>query len=58
MDQAMAFWAQPPDVREAEITRIMKESAQRFNHEKCAREYIDLYEKMLHRHLVKDFAEA
>ena len=58
MDQAMAFWAQPPEVREREITRIMTESLKRFNHEACARQYIELYEKMLHRPLVKDFSAA
>lgn len=56
MDQAMAFWARPADVRAAEIRRIMAESLRRFNHEECARQYIELYEKMLHRHLVKDFS--
>ena len=34
----------------------MAESLKRFNHEQCAREYIDIYEKMLHRHLVRNFA--
>ena len=56
MDQAMAFWALPPDIREREIARIMEESLRRFNHETCARQYIELYEHMLHRPLVKDFA--
>lgn len=57
MDQAMAFWSRPPEVREMEVGRIMTESIKRFNHEACARQYIELYEKMLHRHLVKDFSE-
>ncbi len=52
MDQAMEFYAQPAEVREAEITRIMRESLQRFNHEECAKEYISIYEKMLDRPLV------
>ena len=58
MDQAMSFWALPADVREAEVSRIMRESHKRFNHEACAREYIALYERMLNRHLVKDFAAS
>ena len=58
MDQAMAFWALPADVRNAEVARIMRESHSRFNHEACAREYIALYERMLNRHLVKDFAAS
>ena len=53
MDQAMAFWSLPADVREAEVSRIMRESHKRFNHEACAREYIKLYERMLDRPLVK-----
>ena len=56
MDQAMAFWHRAPEVREAEIARIMDESLHRFNHEACAREYIALYEKMLNRALVRDFS--
>ncbi len=52
MDQAMEFYAQPAEVREAEIARIMRESLQRFNHEECAKEYIRIYEKMLDRPLV------
>ncbi len=57
LDQAMAFWSLAPEVREHEITRIMAESLKRFNHEKCASEYIELYEKMLHRHLVRSVSE-
>ena len=53
MEQAMAFYHQPQNVREREIARIMRESLKRFNHEECAREYIKLYEKMLDRPLVK-----
>jgi glycogen synthase len=55
MDQAMEFWRHPSDVREKEISRIMSESLKRFNHEACAQQYIELYEKMLNRPLVKRF---
>ena len=55
MDQAMAFYRQPAEVREREVRRIMSESLRRFNHEACAKEYIKLYEKMLDRPLVKKF---
>ena len=55
MDQAMAFYQQPLEVKEREIARIMTESLARFNHEACAKEYIKLYEKMLDRPLVKKF---
>ena len=57
MDQAMAFYRQPVEVKEREIRRIMSESLQRFNHEACAREYIKLYEKMLDRPLVREFKD-
>lgn len=53
MDQAMAFHSQPAEIRDREISRIMRESLRRFNHEACAKEYIKLYEKMLDRPLVK-----
>lgn len=53
MDQAMAFYLQPREVREREIKRIMTESLNRFNHTECAKEYIKLYEQMLDRPLVK-----
>ena len=53
MDQAMAFYRQPAEVRAREIKRIMAESAHRFSHEACAKEYIALYEKMLDRPLVQ-----
>ena len=52
MDQAMEFYSQPADVKEAEIKRIMEESLKRFNHEECAKEYIQIYERMLDRPLV------
>ena len=53
MDQAMAFYRQPAEVRDRELTRIMTESLARFNHAACAKEYIKLYERMLDRPLVK-----
>ena len=57
MDQAMAFYRRPAEVKEREIRRIMSESLRRFNHEACAREYIKLYEKMLDRPLVREFKD-
>jgi ADP-glucose type glycogen/starch synthase len=53
MEQAMAFYSQPIEIREREISRIMDESIKRFNHHACAKEYIKLYETMLSRPLVK-----
>lgn len=52
MDRAMDFFHLPADVRAREIARVMAESLGRFNHEACAKEYIQLYEKMLDRPLV------
>ncbi len=56
MDRAMDFWRLPAELREAEVARIMAESVRRFSHEACARKYIELYERMLNRPLVKSFA--
>ena len=33
IDQAMAFYRLPPEAREAQVGRVMKESAKQFNHE-------------------------
>jgi starch synthase/alpha-amylase len=52
MDQAMAFYKLPQAAKRAQIQRIMTQSAARFTHEVCARQYIDLYEKMLQRPLI------
>ena len=52
MDRAMEFFGQGPEIREREISRIMRESLARFSHKECAKEYIRLYEKMLSRPLV------
>jgi starch synthase len=53
MDRAMDFHALPIEVREREIQRIMRESKEEFTHKKVAREYIDIYERMLERPLVE-----
>ena len=54
MDRAMEFYRQSAEIREREISRIMAESLKRFNHGACAKEYINLYEKMLDRPLVRN----
>jgi starch synthase/alpha-amylase len=51
--QAMDFFNLPPAVKSAQIARIMTESLATFNHAVTARQYIDLYEKMLQRPLIK-----
>ncbi len=55
IDQAMSFYVLPESVRIPHIQRIMTESLSRFNHEETARQYIDLYEKMLQRPLINMF---
>ncbi len=52
IDQAMAFHRQPKEIKQANISRIMRESKQRFNHEEVAEQYIAMYEEMLARPLV------
>ena len=49
MDRAVDFFTLPVEVRQKHITRIMKDSLAQFNHSVTARNYIDLYEQMLHR---------
>lgn len=56
MNRAMEFYSRPAEDREAQITRVMREGLARFNHETCAKSYIDIYEKMLKRSLVRSFA--
>jgi starch synthase/alpha-amylase len=50
----MEFYRQSAEIKNREISRIMAESLRRFNHEACAKEYINLYEKMLDRPLVRN----
>jgi len=52
IEEAMKFYLRPAQVKARQIQRIMTESAQPFTHEQTARQYIDLYEKMLQRPLV------
>jgi starch synthase/alpha-amylase len=50
--QAMRFYNLPQHIKAAQVDRIMAESAARFTHSATARNYIDLYEKMLARPLI------
>ena len=54
MDQAMHFHSVPAQMRRKQIQRIMQESAETFNHDVTARQYIKLYEKMLERPLIAE----
>jgi len=49
IDRAMDFYFLSPDIKEAQISRIMIDSVLGFNHSRCAEEYINLYGKMLQR---------
>ncbi len=55
MEKAMDFHKLPDEERAGHIARIMREGQARFNHETCAKSYIDIYEKMLKRPLVRSF---
>jgi starch synthase len=50
--QAMDFYQLPETQKRRQIERIMQQSAASFNHANTARQYIDLYEKMLERPLI------
>ncbi|MDA7519215.1 glycogen/starch synthase [Akkermansiaceae bacterium] len=47
INEAINFHRQSAEVKKRHISRIMVESASRFNHENTARDYIELYERML-----------
>ena len=52
IDQAMAFHALPDAIKARNIERIMRQSVETFTHAVTAKQYIDLYEKMLQRPLI------
>jgi starch synthase/alpha-amylase len=53
IEQAMAFHAQPGALKAVQIERIMRESGRRFTHAVTASQYIELYERMLQRPLIR-----
>ena len=55
MEKAMDFFKQPAEMRQKAVGRVMREGVARYNHETCAKRYIDIYEKMLKRPLVRSF---
>ncbi|MBU0986854.1 MAG: glycosyltransferase, partial [Proteobacteria bacterium] len=52
IDQAMNFYNLPDNIKAKQIKRIMTQSAAQFTHAATARQYIELYEKMLKRPLI------
>ncbi|WP_028325283.1 glycogen synthase [Desulfatirhabdium butyrativorans] len=55
IDQAMAFHALPDPIKARNIKRIMRQSVETFTHAATAKQYIDLYEKMLQRPLINPY---
>ncbi len=53
--RAMEFYHASAEVKKFTITRIMKESTERFSLEKTAQQYMQLYERMLKRPLLPRF---
>lgn len=59
VEQAMQFYNLPETKKNKQIKRIMQESMATFNHDNTARQYIELYEKMLQRPLIiKDITNS
>ncbi len=53
VDRAMDFYSLDSETRSAHIRRVMKDARERFNHSVSAKQYIDIYERMLRRPLVQ-----
>ncbi|GAA5496969.1 glycogen synthase [Rubritalea halochordaticola] len=53
IDEALNFYQWQPEAKAETIRRIMRESRDRFSHETTAATYINLYENMLGRPVVK-----
>jgi starch synthase len=49
IDKAMMFYNLPRDVKNHQISRIIKQSHERFDHAVTVEQYLLLYEKMLKR---------
>ena len=58
IDQAMAFYAHPPEWRACQVERIMTESLSRFDPDEMARQTVNLYGCALDRPLVKPLTES
>ena len=52
IEEAMRFFDQPAKTKADQVGRIMRQSQSDFTHTATARQYIDLYEKMLQRPLL------
>lgn len=47
IDEAMSFYGKPVSFRESVLKRVMKQNAQQFGPEVCAKNYIDVYETII-----------
>jgi hypothetical protein len=47
----MRFYRRPANERAVQITRVMEDAKEHFNHEATAKAYFEIYEKMLQRPL-------
>jgi len=54
MNEAMNFYNLPADVKATQLRRIMTAGVETFNHSVTAGRYIELYEKMIRRPLVRE----
>ncbi len=52
IDEAIKFYKKPQNIKKHFIERIMTDSLEKFNHSVTARNYIDIYERMLNRPLI------
>lgn len=55
VDEAIKFHKLPVEIKGPQIARVMKESSENFTHSVTARNYFNLYEKMLRRPIVDTF---
>ena len=53
IDRALGFWQLPAETRSDQLKRIMVESKAQFNHAETARQYFEIYEKMLKRPFIR-----
>jgi len=53
VDEAMRFFSQPEDFRNRVVSRVMTDARRRFTHDVTAQEYINIYERMLSRPLLR-----
>jgi hypothetical protein len=51
----MGFYRLAPEARAQQLARVMRESAARFTHAVTAQRYIEIYERMLRRSLVREW---